>query len=76
MYALRVTGEHLIVGVNDKSQIVGVGSGRELESRLKVAADVIARYIEYEGSRTNDHTNLIIGRYQKIMLGQGIDCMS
>ena len=43
----NTTGGVLIIGVNDKRQIVGVGSDRELESRLKVAADVIARFIEY-----------------------------
>ena len=44
----NTTGGVLIVGVNDKRQIVGVGSDHELESRLKVAADVIARFIEYD----------------------------
>ncbi len=44
----NTTGGVLIVGVNDKRQIVGVGSGRELERNLKVAADVIARFIEYD----------------------------
>ena len=44
----NTSGGVLIVGVNDKREIVGVGTGRELETRLKVAADVLARHIEYD----------------------------
>ena len=44
----NTTGGVLIVGVNDNREIVGVGSGRELETRLKVAADVIAQHVEYD----------------------------
>ena len=35
----NTSGGVLIVGVNDKREIVGVGSGHELENRLKVASD-------------------------------------
>ena len=44
----NTSGGVLIVGVNDKREIVGVGTGRELETRLKVAADVLGRHIEYD----------------------------
>jgi hypothetical protein len=40
-------GGVLIVGVTDKRDIVGIGSGRELENRLKDAADVLPKYIDY-----------------------------
>jgi Putative DNA-binding domain len=40
-------GGVLIIGVTDKREIVGVGSGRELENRLKDAADVLPKYIDY-----------------------------
>ncbi len=42
------TGGILIVGVTDKREIVGVGDGRTLETRLKVARDVLANHIEYD----------------------------
>jgi hypothetical protein len=48
----NTSGGVLIVGVNDKREIVGVGGGRELENRLKVAADVIAEHIEYDRAIT------------------------
>jgi hypothetical protein len=44
----NTSGGVLIVGVNDKRGIVGVGAGRELETRLKVALDVVAKHIEYD----------------------------
>ena len=44
----NTSGGVLILGVNDKREIVGVGSGHELENRLKVASDVLARHIEYD----------------------------
>lgn len=44
----NTSGGVLIVGVTDKREIVGVGSGHELENRLKVASDVLARHIEYD----------------------------
>ncbi|HEY1471815.1 MAG TPA: hypothetical protein VGF61_22440 [Candidatus Acidoferrum sp.] len=31
----------------DKREIVGIGSGRELENKLKFAADVLSKHIEY-----------------------------
>ncbi len=40
-------GGVLIVGVTDKREIVGIGSGRDLENNLKDAADVLPKYIEY-----------------------------
>ena len=44
----NTSGGVLIVGVNDRREIVGVGTGRELETRLKVASDVLARHMEYD----------------------------
>jgi predicted HTH transcriptional regulator len=42
------TGGVLIIGVTDKREIVGVGDGRQLENRLKMARDVLANHIEYD----------------------------
>jgi hypothetical protein len=42
------SGGVLIVGVNDERAVVGLGTGHELESRLKVARDVAATHIEYD----------------------------
>ena len=44
----NVSGGVLIVGVNDKREIVGIGQDHELENRLKFARDVIAQYIKYD----------------------------
>jgi hypothetical protein len=41
-------GGVLVVGVNDKREVVGIGEGRELENRLKFARDVVAQHIKYE----------------------------
>jgi hypothetical protein len=41
-------GGVLVVGVNDKREVVGIGEGRELEGRLKCARDVLAQHIKYE----------------------------
>jgi hypothetical protein len=35
------------VGVSNEREIVGVGSGHELESRLKFAADVLSKQLDY-----------------------------
>ena len=40
-------GGVLVVGVTDERKMVGVGSGRELESRLKFAADILAERLDY-----------------------------
>jgi hypothetical protein len=40
-------GGVLIIGVTDKREIVGIGSGRELENKLKFAAEVLAKHLEY-----------------------------
>jgi hypothetical protein len=42
----NASGGVLIVGVNDKREVVGIGEGGELENRLKVARDVIAQHIK------------------------------
>jgi hypothetical protein len=42
------TGGVLVVGVTDKREIVGVGDGKELENRLKVASDVLAAHVHYD----------------------------
>jgi schlafen family protein len=44
----NVSGGVLIIGVNDKRELVGIGEGGELESQLKFARDVIAEYIAYD----------------------------
>lgn len=44
----NVRGGILIIGVNDRREIVGIGAGRELENRLKVARDVLADFLEYD----------------------------
>ena len=44
----NVSGGVLIVGVNDKREIVGIGQDHELENRLKFARDVIAQHIKYD----------------------------
>lgn len=44
----NTSGGILVVGVNDKREIVGVGDGKELENRLKLARDVLVAHIKYE----------------------------
>jgi hypothetical protein len=43
----NVRGGVLIVGVNDRREIVGIGTGRDLENRLKAAKDVLAEFVKY-----------------------------
>jgi hypothetical protein len=33
--------------VNDRREVVGIGGGRDLENRLKVARDALADFLEY-----------------------------
>lgn len=40
-------GGVLILGVTDNRQVVGIGTGRELENRLKFASDVLSKHLEY-----------------------------
>jgi hypothetical protein len=44
----NTSGGVLIIGVNDKREIVGIGEGRNLENRLKVARDVLGEFLEYD----------------------------
>jgi hypothetical protein len=44
----NTTGGVLVIGVNDKREIVGIGDGRNLENRLKVARDVLEGFLEYD----------------------------
>lgn len=44
----NTTGGVLIIGITDKRDIVGIGDGKTLENRLRVARDVLAEYLEYE----------------------------
>ncbi|MGB8061675.1 MAG: ATP-binding protein [Candidatus Sulfotelmatobacter sp.] len=44
----NTTGGVLIIGVTDQREIVGIGDGKNLENRLKVARDVLTEYLEYE----------------------------
>ena len=44
----NVSGGVLIIGVNDKREVVGIGKGGQLENRLKFARDVIAEHVEYD----------------------------
>lgn len=41
-------GGVLVIGVSDKREIVGIGDGRNLENRLKVARDVLEEFLEYD----------------------------
>lgn len=40
-------GGVLIVGVTDNREVVGIGGGKDLENRLKDAADALAKHLEY-----------------------------
>jgi len=44
----NASGGVLVVGVNDKREIVGIGDGKDLENRLKLASDVLAAHIDYD----------------------------
>lgn len=44
----NASGGVLIVGVSDKREIIGVGDGKDLENRLKVAREVLATHIKYD----------------------------
>lgn len=57
----NVAGGVLIIGVNDKKEVVGVDEGSKLESRLKDARDVIAEYIAY---------NREIASFRQIAVGE------
>jgi len=48
-------GGVLVVGVTDRREVVGVGDARGLESRLKFAADVLAKHIEYDRELVSFH---------------------
>jgi hypothetical protein len=43
----NTSGGVLVIGVNDRREIVGIGDGRDLENRLKVARDVLEEFLEY-----------------------------
>jgi hypothetical protein len=40
-------GGVLVIGVTDKREIVGIGTGRKLEDKLKFAADVLSKHLDY-----------------------------
>lgn len=42
------SGGVLVIGVSDKREIVGICDGRNLETRLKVARDVLEEFLEYD----------------------------
>lgn len=44
----NTSGGVLVIGVSDKREIVGIGEGRNLENRLKVARDVLEGFLEYD----------------------------
>jgi hypothetical protein len=44
----NTSGGVLVIGVSDKREIVGIGNGRDLENRLKVARDVLEDFLEYD----------------------------
>jgi Schlafen, AlbA_2 len=54
-------GGILVVGVNDRREIVGIGDGKELENRLKLARDVLAAHIKY------DHE---IAAFKQVVIGK------
>ena len=45
---LRTPAEEFVIGVSDKREVVGIGDGRNLENRLKVAKDVLEEFLEYD----------------------------
>jgi len=57
----NTSGGILIVGVNDKREIVGIGDGKELENRLKHARDALAAHIKYEHE---------IAAFKQVVIGQ------
>jgi predicted HTH transcriptional regulator len=60
----NVSGGVLVVGVNDHRDIVGIGSGREIENRLKTAADVLEEHLEYDRP---------VGSFRQVALGENED---
>jgi len=44
----NTSGGVLLIGINDRREIVGIGDGRDLEHRLKVARDVLEEFLEYD----------------------------
>ncbi len=44
----NTSGGVLVIGVNDKREIVGISDGRNLENCLKVASDVLEEFLEYD----------------------------
>jgi hypothetical protein len=57
----NTSGGILVVGVSDKREIVGIGDGKELENRLKLARDVLAAHIKYEHE---------IAAFKQVVIGQ------
>jgi hypothetical protein len=57
----NTSGGILVVGVNDKREIVGIGDGKELENRLKIARDALAAHIKYEHE---------IAAFKQVVIGQ------
>jgi|SRR5579864_1228386 len=57
----NTSGGILLVGVNDKRKIVGIGNGKELENRLKFARDVLAAHIKYDQE---------IATFKQVVIGQ------
>ena len=43
----NASGGGLVVGVTDKREIIGIADGHELESKLKFAADVLSKQLDY-----------------------------
>ncbi len=58
----NASGGVLVVGVNDSRQIVGIGDGRELETRLKFAREVLKEFIKYDRDLTSFKQLVIDGK--------------
>jgi hypothetical protein len=43
----KASGGVLVIGVTDQRKIVGIGNGHELENKLKFAADVLSKQLDY-----------------------------
>jgi hypothetical protein len=60
----NASGGVLVIGVTDNKEAVGIGSGTDLENRLKFARDVLAQHIEY-GREIASFRQVVIGEKDK-----------
>ena len=62
----NTSGGVLVIGVSDKRKIVGIGDGRVLENRLKLAKNVLAEFLEYDRE---------IATFRQVVLGEKRDAI-